>query len=182
MQRMAGMASLGHLAVGLAAGRLHAGASGPRAASTILFVLLATFPDADAMARRLGAGPGSPWLHRGALHSLLVAALAGVAAAALLGGMGRSRLRLALAAAAAAASHGLLDALTDGGSGVALLWPWSSERFFAAVRPIPVAPIGLGVASRWGLHVLGWEAVAFAPLLLYGSWPGGRAARAVTPR
>jgi len=176
------MASLGHVAVGLAAGRLHAGESGPRAASALLFVLLATFPDADVLARCLGAGPGSPWLHRGALHSLLVAAVVGVAAGALLGGLGRSRLRLALAAAAVAASHCLLDALTDGGRGVALLWPWSAERIFAAVRPIPVAPIGLRVASGWGLRVLAWELLIFSPFVFYGLWPGRRASRAVTPR
>lgn len=175
------MASLGHVAVGLAAGRLHAGDRGPRAASALLFVLLAWLPDADVLARRLGAAPGSPWLHRGALHSLLVAVLAGAAAALLLGGLGRSRLRMAATAMAVAASHGLLDAFTDGGPGVALLWPWSGERIFAAVRPIPVAPIGLGVASAWGLRVLSWELAIFAPLLVVGLWPRRIAARAVTP-
>jgi len=177
------MASLGHVAFGLAAGRLHAGARGPRIASVLAFVLLATFPDADVLARSLGAGPGSPWLHRGALHSLLVAALAGAAAAALLGGLGRSRLRMALTAAVVAASHGLLDALTDGGRGVALLWPWDAARVFAPVRPIPVAPIGLGVASAWGVRVLTWELALFAPLVVFGLWPRRRAAaNAVTPR
>jgi inner membrane protein len=31
--------------------------------------------------------------------------------------------------------------LTDGGKGIALLWPLSDERMFAAVRPIEVSPI-----------------------------------------
>jgi membrane-bound metal-dependent hydrolase YbcI (DUF457 family) len=51
----------------------------------------------------------------------------------------------------AAASHGLLDALTNGGLGVALLWPLSDARFFAPLRPIQVAPLR---------HVLGARAVA----------------------
>ena len=46
----------------------------------------------------------------------------------------------------AAASHGALDACTNGGLGVAFLWPWSEQRFFArdALRVIEVSPIGLG--------------------------------------
>jgi inner membrane protein len=46
----------------------------------------------------------------------------------------------------AAASHGALDACTNGGLGVAFLWPWSEQRFFAPepLRVIEVSPIGLG--------------------------------------
>ncbi|MES2393408.1 MAG: metal-dependent hydrolase [Acidobacteriota bacterium] len=43
----------------------------------------------------------------------------------------------------AMASHGLLDALTTGGRGVALLWPFSEARFFAPWRVIRVSPIGV---------------------------------------
>ena len=39
----------------------------------------------------------------------------------------------------AMASHGVLDALTDGGRGVGFLIPFSSERFFFPWRPIPVS-------------------------------------------
>ena len=31
--------------------------------------------------------------------------------------------------------------LTDGGKGIALMWPVSGERLFAPVRPIEVSPI-----------------------------------------
>ena len=41
-------------------------------------------------------------------------------------------------------SHPLLDALTTGGLGVALWWPWSDVRIFAPLRLIPVSPIGVG--------------------------------------
>jgi len=37
----------------------------------------------------------------------------------------------------------LLDALTDGGSGVMLLFPFSAERLFFPWRPIHVSPLGI---------------------------------------
>jgi inner membrane protein len=56
---------------------------------------------------------------------------------------------------ACTASHPLLDALTNGGLGVALFWPWSDARLFAPWRPIAVSPIGAGFFSARGLAVLG---------------------------
>jgi inner membrane protein len=168
------MASLGHVAVGLAAGRLHAGERGPRLASAVAFVVLSSFADADVLARAFGAGPGSAWVHRGALHSLAAGGVAALAVALATGGLGRSRGCLAACGFLVAASHGLLDALTDGGRGVALLWPFSDARVFAPVRPLAVAPIGLGMVSARGLHVLAAELVAFSPLLLVAVWPRRR--------
>ena len=40
-------------------------------------------------------------------------------------------------------THPLLDALTDGGSGVMLLFPFSTDRFFFPWRPIHVSPLGI---------------------------------------
>jgi inner membrane protein len=74
-------------------------------------------------------------------------------------GMGTAYLTLA----AAAASHPLLDMLTDGGLGVALLAPLSWERLFFPVRPIPVSPIGVKASLA---AVMAWEAVFFLPLAL----------------
>ena len=65
------------------------------------------------------------------------------------------------------ASHGLLDCLTDGGLGIALGAPFSAERFFAPVRPLPVSPIGPAVlVTPYGWSVLVWEALLFGPLWL----------------
>lgn len=59
----------------------------------------------------------------------------------------------------ATASHGLLDTLTDGGRGIALLAPWSGERFFAPWQPVAVSPIGLRrFLSARGVEVLASEA------------------------
>jgi inner membrane protein len=41
------------------------------------------------------------------------------------------------------ASHGLLDAMTTGGLGVAFFAPFSAERYFFPWRPILVSPIGI---------------------------------------
>ena len=45
---------------------------------------------------------------------------------------------------AATASHGILDAMTDGGIGIALFAPFDAGRYFLPWRPIPVSPIGVG--------------------------------------
>lgn len=66
----------------------------------------------------------------------------------------------------------LLDTLTDGGLGVALLCPFSSERFFAPWRPLPVAPLGARFVSAHGLHIALGELAWFVPVLLYALWPG----------
>jgi inner membrane protein len=55
----------------------------------------------------------------------------------------------------ATASHGLLDALTDGGMGVAFFAPFHNARYFFPVAPISVSPIGLtSFISTRGLHVI----------------------------
>lgn len=38
-------------------------------------------------------------------------------------------------------SHGLLDALTNGGLGIAFLSPFSNERFFFPIQPIEVSTL-----------------------------------------
>jgi inner membrane protein len=53
------------------------------------------------------------------------------------------------------ASHGLLDALTNGGLGIGLLSPFDHTRYFFPWRPIVVSPIGVAsFFSRWGLTVI----------------------------
>ena len=66
---------------------------------------------------------------------------------------------------------GLLDTLTDGGYGIALLWPFSDTRFFAPWQPIPVSPIGSAYLSKRGLMVFVTELLYCVPLLIYGFWP-----------
>ncbi|WP_336684814.1 metal-dependent hydrolase [Stenotrophomonas maltophilia] len=62
-----------------------------------------------------------------------------------------STLQAAVFVFVCAASHPLLDAMTSGGLGVALAWPWSEQRFFAPWRPIRVSPFAPQFFSARGL-------------------------------
>lgn len=171
------MPSIGHLAVGLAAGRLHAGEDGPRARATVALTALALLPDLDGLSLVLRPGPGSAWRHRGASHALLVAAAAALLVTALVGGLGRSRWRMLATALAVAASHGLLDACTRGAGGPMLLWPFSAGRVLFPVAFIPASPLLPRLLTPRGVEVMLRELVVFAPLLLYAGWPRRRGAQ-----
>lgn len=165
------MPSLGHLAVGLAAGRLHAGREGPRLRATLVFTALAYLPDLDWTFRIAGPAAGSVWRHRGASHSLLLAAVAALLATAAFGGLGRSRGRMLATALCVAASHAVLDALTSGVRGPMLLWPFSTERMLLPFALVPASPMLPRLLTPRGVDVLLRELLVFAPLLLYGLWP-----------
>jgi inner membrane protein len=173
------MPSVGHIAVGLAARRVARTGFAP-GAWTALLVGLSLLPDADVVAFALGIPYAAPFGHRGASHSLVFAALVGGACAAVAAAHGRPRMAVGLVATLVVASHGLLDTMTDGGLGVALLWPFSNERFFAPWRPIPVAPIGARLFSARGLDVILTELALFLPVLAVGLWP--RSGASAAPR
>jgi inner membrane protein len=130
--------------------------------ATLLAAGAAALPDADALGLHLGIPYGSPLGHRGFTHSLL---FAGMAAAGAVAAFGRGSLnraerwRLAGCLFAAVATHGALDALTDGGLGVAFFAPFSNERHFFPARPIRVAPLSAeALVSRWGAAAMASEA------------------------
>jgi inner membrane protein len=105
--------------------------------------LFAVAPDLDTYAMFAFDIPrGSSLAHRGVFHSpVFLAALAMLVAFLVT----RSRTAVLLAAvwAGAAITHPLLDMLTDGGSGVMLLWPFSADRLFFPWHPIRVSPLGI---------------------------------------
>ena len=131
------MASLGHIAVGMAAARAYDPERPPRWTSMALWSALSLLPDIDVFVRHLRAR--GPWFN--AAHGDF--------------------------AAVVLASHGLLDTMTDGGLGAALLWPFSLARYFAPWRPIPVAPIGLDFFTLDGAIVALSELLLFLPLWLF---------------
>ncbi len=174
------MASFGHVAVGLLAGRLHGGGDRGaerrnRWAALALFTILSTLPDLDVLLVALGASETGPFGHRGALHSLTMALAAGVFCAVAARRWRWPVLRTALAGAAAVASHTLLDLLGSGGKSLALFWPLSSARFHSPWRLLPDAPRGLKLLSGSGLLELVTEFALFLPITIYALWPQIRA-------
>ena len=83
--------------------------------------------------------------------------------------------RLALYLVVAMLSHGMLDALTNGGPGIAFFSPVSNARYFFRFRPIAVSPIGVqGVFGARGMAILAsearWILLPAALLGLSGVW------------
>jgi inner membrane protein len=115
-------------------------------------------PDIDVVGFRFGIHYGDFWGHRGFTHSLAFAAfLAGtiLVLAFPTGVSNLSRLSLWLYLFLATASHGFLDAMTDGGLGVAFFSPFNNTRYFFPWTPIRVSPIGISrFFSNRGLAVL----------------------------
>jgi len=168
------MASIGHVAVGLAAGR--AFTKDPALAKKAMwaFSIVAMWPDVDAVGFLFGVHYGDPFGHRGATHSLVLALVLGALAWAFSVRRGLPPARTAIFTTVVAASHGLLDTMTYGGGlGVALLWPFSNARFWAphVLRVIPIAPIGPAIVSPIGLKVMLAELFLFAPFWIYALAP-----------
>jgi len=116
-------------------------------------------PDVDVAGFAFGIPYGHVLGHRGITHGLPFAlALGAVVAAGLAQASGERFVPLWLFLTAATASHGCLDAMTNGGLGVAFLAPFSNRRWFFPVRPIEVSPIGLDrFLSPRGVAVLASE-------------------------
>lgn len=118
-------------------------------------VIASMLPDMDVLAFRFHIAYADQFGHRGASHSLLFAAIAGLVAMLLAHWLNTTRGKAFLFVFVSCASHGLLDTLTNGGLGVALAWPFSDQRFFAPWHGIEVSPIDLHrVFSGRGLEVL----------------------------
>jgi len=125
----------------------------------------------------LGIHYGDFWGHRGFTHSLLFAAL--LASIVMFTGFrrvasGLTRLPMWVYFFLATASHGFLDAMTDGGLGVAFFSPFDNHRFFLPWTPIRVSPIGVGrFFTDRGLAVLQSELLWIcvpAALLALTAW------------
>jgi inner membrane protein len=147
-----------HVAVAYALGQTVTPAIPARRLWT-LTVLCCLLPDVDVVGFFLGIPYGHMWGHRGFTHSIVFAMLVGMVV---------SRLATphitvwtsfywmsALYFSLVTLSHGILDAFTDGGLGIAFFAPFDSTRYFFSWRPIAVSPIGIAeFFSEWGMAVL----------------------------
>lgn len=133
-------------------------------------VVCSILPDLDVLAFGFGLPYAHPFGHRGFSHSLtfslLVAAVGCLFARKLDAGTWTAFLVLFVSTA----SHGVLDALTNGGLGIGFFSPFSHHRYFFPWRVIEVSPIGIaGFFSPWGLRVIASELLyVWLPCLVVG--------------
>jgi inner membrane protein len=122
-------------------------------------ILCPILPDFDVIAFRFGI-PYEHFLgHRGFFHSIFFAFILSIIIVAI---FFRSKdISLKLKAGLITyffiltASHGILDALTSGGLGIALFAPFDNTRYFFPYSPIKVSPIGIAAFfSDWGKRVM----------------------------
>jgi inner membrane protein len=146
-----------HAAVGLGLAALYATQPMPFS-HWALAAGLAMLPDADVLAFRLGLPYGSRFGHRGFFHSLFFALLTCLPLALICYQPAvESWWQLWAFFFGVMASHGILDAFTNGGMGIALLAPFDDNRYFFAWRPLQVAMIGVSFFHPWNLRAFGSE-------------------------
>jgi len=154
-------------AVALGAALLPRG-TGPR--PWFLGMVCAVLPDIDVVSFAFGVPYSAMFGHRGLSHSILFALLLSTLVTALAFRAGQwtgERPRIWVFFFAATTSHGILDAFTNGGLGIAFFAPFSATRYFFPVTPIEVSPIVHGFFSERGVRVLASEMVwVWAPALV----------------
>lgn len=102
-------------------------------------------PDVDVIGFAFGIQYGDLWGHRGMTHSLFFAGLLSAMLVALVFQRESRAVKagIGLYLFLCTASHGLLDAMTDGGLGIAFFSPFDPTRYFFPFRPVAVSPIGI---------------------------------------
>jgi inner membrane protein len=116
---------------------------------------LAMLPDLDILAFPLGIPYGARFGHRGFSHSFCCALVTGLVTGWLSSAaLGIPWRLLALFFFLLMASHGVLDAFTNGGMGIALFAPFDPTRYFFPWRPVQVSPIGIAFFGPWGVRVM----------------------------
>ena len=123
----------------------------------LLSPLCSILPDADVLGFPLGISYDNVLGHRGLSHSLVFALVLSLIVSFLaLPRVPRRWTRFLLFCYffVVTLSHGILDAMTDGGLGVAFFAPFDDTRYFFPFRPIKVSPIGLSFFTARGLDVI----------------------------
>ena len=126
----------------------------------VLGIIAAVLPDADVIGYQYLYIPYDHVLgHRGFFHSPCFAAIFSLVVVSLFFRQERLLSRrwwtYVLFFFVLGASHGLLDAMTNGGRGIALLSPFSNHRYFLPWTPIEVSPLGIrAFISQRGLTVM----------------------------
>ncbi len=121
-------------------------------------LLCPVIPDLDVIAFAFGIPYGGFWGHRGFSHSLIFAVILAVIVVGLFfrkfNLASKQKFFLTSYFFILTASHGIFDAFTNGGLGVAFFAPFDNTRYFFPFTPIQVSPIGPHFFSSRGLRVL----------------------------
>ena len=130
----------------------------------LLGVFCAVIPDADVIAFKFGIPYESMWGHRGITHSLLFALLLALLLTWLFFKQRKPFSRkwwlTTIYFFVCTVSHGVLDAMTTGGKGIAFFAPFDNGRYWLPWREIQVSPVSASqFFSEWGLRVLKSEAI-----------------------
>ena len=149
---------ISHVAVAVAAGIAFAPRDVPDHFWS-LSIVCSIIPDADVIGFSFGIPYDHLFGHRGFFHSPFFGLLMGIFLVGVffrdVGIFSRQWFFYFIFFFLLSASHGILDAFTSGGLGIALLSPFDSKRYFFPWTPIMVSPIGIkGFFSKWGLVVI----------------------------
>jgi inner membrane protein len=140
-----------HAFVAVAAGKMYARDPMPRR-FWITSIALSILPDLDVIGFAFGIRYEDFLGHRGFSHSIVFAMIAGAAVLPL---FDPRSWKLWLYFSIVTASHGFLDAMTDGGLGIAFFSPFVMTRYFLPWTPVRVSPIGIvQFFSAWGVAAL----------------------------
>ena len=125
----------------------------------LLSVFCAVIPDADVLAFSFGIPYDHFFGHRGFFHSSFFGLLLSVFLVSVFFRTEKTFSRrwwfYLIYFSLLSASHGILDAFTNGGLGIAPLSPFDATRYFFPWRPILVSPIAFArFLSKWGLMTL----------------------------
>lgn len=146
----------------------------------LLSMAAASIPDLDVVGFEFGIRYGEALGHRGFSHSLVFGCLmGGFIAWKFFKSTRQSILKYFLVSiyfSLICISHGVFDAMTDGGLGVGFFIPLDDTRYFFSYRPIPVSPLSVSAFfSELGWSILKAElsflgTISFFILLGGGIW------------
>jgi inner membrane protein len=160
-----------HAATGLSGGKLFFLKKEPKK-FWFFSILLPVLPDADSITFAFNIPYWHDFGHRGFFHSIFFALLLVLFVMLIFFRedkiFSKSWILKLFFFFVITSSHGILDAFTNGGLGIALFAPFDNTRYFFPYQPIPVSPIGIGsFFSSWGVAVLFSEIVClWIPLFL----------------
>jgi inner membrane protein len=107
----------------------------------VLTLVCGILPDIDVLAFRLGIPYRHPLGHRGFTHSIVFGFIWASALTLVFFRKQANKFQIFFLLLVSTLSHGVLDAMTNGGLGVGFFIPWKETRYFFPFHPIEVSPI-----------------------------------------